>query len=52
MSRSKALARTAALILVGALCASGVNAAFATDASTENLARKGVADFLVERFIL
>lgn len=52
MSRSKALARTAALILAGALFASGVNTAFATDGATDAVARKGVADFLVERFIL
>lgn len=52
MTRSKALARTAALILVGALFASGVNSAIATDEATDNLTRKGVADFLVERFIL
>lgn len=50
MERLKRAARTTGLIVVGALIASGVSATFAGEEGAE-VARRGVADILVERII-
>ena len=52
MTKAKALTRTAALILAGALIASGVSSSFASDAGFQDMARKGVADLIVEQVFL
>lgn len=52
MSKVSALLRTASVILAFAIIVSGVNSAIATTDGMEKIARHGVADLLMERYIL
>ncbi|MEL7463746.1 MAG: hypothetical protein AAFN79_06745 [Pseudomonadota bacterium] len=52
MTKATALLRVTTICLAAAILVSGVNSAIANNEGAENLARKGVADLLVEHFIL
>jgi hypothetical protein len=48
MPRTRAYFRTASIILVGALLASGVSSAVATDGSVRDMTRLGLSEIVIQ----